>query len=927
MKRHLFGWRFLFLDMRTFLEETIQDLKIKHGDLSRLTLILPSKRAGGFLKNYLKKDALITSFAPKIISIESFIEILSDLTIIDTTELLFKSYEAYQATTNLKEKEDFESYASWATTLLNDFNEVDRYLADPKAFFGYLGSIKTLEKWNSVHEQTDLVKKYLAFWNQLYSFYEELKERLLKEGVGYQGLVYRRASEEIEHYIANHGHKTHIFIGFNALNTAEQHIIQELLETGNSDAYWDVDAHFYNDSKHSASLFLRKYFKEWKYFSKNTPKQIANNYQAPKEIEIVSVQKNMGQAKYVGNLLANYSQEQLSQTALVLADESLLTPILHSLPPNVTQVNITMGVPLKTLPTTVFFELLLLLHQQTNKTFYYKDVISILNHPLGISLIANSTQVVYAITSNNLTHLTLQKLLEYSPVENHKILSTLFGNWEDKSAFALKQILDVTNTLQKTFSEDKISRVALFHLHEIFTEILGLHEKFPHLKTIKSVHNLFKERIATAALDFGGDAYNGLQIMGVLETRVLDFKNIIMTSVNEGVLPTGKSNASFITYDLKKEFGLPMYTEKDAIYTYHFYRLLHRAQHITLLYNDHSEGINTGEKSRFLLQLEIEKQPEHQLKHTVVSATIPTLTVKPKHIHKTEAVLDRLKEIAAKGFSPSALTSYIRNPIDFYYQKILRIQEFETVEEIVAANTLGTIVHDTLEAFYKPLEGSLLTSEVLLQLKKQTASEVKNQFEKTFKGGTFDQGKNLIIFEVAKRYVSNFIDSELTEIKAGNSIKILQIESDLKLDIDIPNISFPVKIGGKVDRVDEYNGKLRIIDYKTGKVNQGDLEIVEWDVLIEDYAYSKAFQVLAYASMIDKQMPITHAEAGVISFKNLQNGFLNFATKPSPFSRNKDFGVTPEILDAFKEQLIKLIVEICNPEVAFEEKEIESYNY
>jgi len=473
--------------------------------------------------------------------------------------------------------------------------------------------------------------------------------------------------------------------------------------------------------------------------------------------------------------------------------------------------------------------------------------------------------------------------------------------------------------LKDAISENEIQRVVLFELYKLFEEVKALHQKFPHITGVKTVQRLYSEMTSMATVDFEGEAYGGLQIMGILETRVLDFENIIMTSVNEGIIPSGKSNTSFITYDLKKEFGLPSYFEKDAIYTYHFYRLLQRAENVYLLYNNHSEGLNAGEKSRFLLQMEIDNLPNHKIEKIAIAPKIEMEPHTPKTIEKTEAVMVRLKEIAGKGFSPSALTSYIRNPLDFYFQKILRLSEFEEIEETVAANTLGTIVHDTLEVFYKPFEGEMLTSEKLTILKTHISEEVTLQFQKTFKGGSFNKGKNLIIFEVAKRYVSNLIDLDLSEIEAGNEIKILKIEEKMTINIDIPELDFPVDLGGKVDRVDSYNGQVRIIDYKTGKVEQRQLSIVDWEEITYDYKFSKAFQVLAYATMMREDAQYDEIEAGIISFKNMGGRFLKFAIKENG-SRNKNHIINDEIVNEYMTRLKILILEICNAEIPFTEK-------
>src|SRR5690606_3102162 len=297
------------------------------------------------------------------------------------------------------------------------------------------------------------------------------------------------------------------------------------------------------------------------------------------------------------------------------------------------------------------------------------------------------------------------------------MLQLLFEDWKNDSKTAVKVALQLLSELQKKHKTNTIDQVVLHQLTAIFSKIEALNEQYPFLKSIKSLLILFSEMASSTSLDFEGDAYSGLQLMGVLETRVLDFENVIITSVNEGIFPSGKSNASFITYDLKQQFNLPLYSEKDAIYTYHFYRLLQRAKSVTLLYNNHSEGINSGEKSRFIRQLESDKRKNHTIEKRIISPKVQIKKQELKEIIKTEAVMQRIREIAEKGFSPSALTSYIRNPLDFYFQKILRLNDFEEVEETVAANTLGTIVHDTLETFYKPLEGSFLSIEKLSEMK------------------------------------------------------------------------------------------------------------------------------------------------------------------------------------------------------------------
>ena len=903
--------------MITFLEETLAKIKEETSALSELVIILPSKRACGFLLNHLKSSADKTFFSPKISSIEDFIQEISNLKIIDPTELLFESYKVYLKVISNQEKDSFEVYSSWATPLLNDFNEIDRHLISTNSFFNYLSTIKNINHWGVQNEQTQLVKNYLKFWNSLPSFYDLLRTELIHKNQGYQGLIYREAAENIEYYKSNSSNKTHIFIGFNALNTSEQTIIQELLEVDQTRIYWDIDQFFYNDKIHNSSYFIRKYMSTWSFFKSNPIAYISDNYSSHKNIDIIEAQKNISQVKYIGDLLSKLNISELNQTAVVLADENLLIPLLHSIPKNVEKVNITMGISLKQFPITDFFILLITLHNSATEQYHFKDVVTILNHPITSKIYPDSSSIIERITANNLTYLSIDKLLALSSDKERPPLRLLFSSWNNNSARGLSVCLEIIDFFKNTNSLS-IERAALYQVFNVFKKIEALNNKFEHFTSVKIFQQLFSEIINTTTIDYQGDAYNGLQIMGVLETRVLDFKNIIVASLNEGVLPSGKSNNSYITNDLKKEYHLPTYTEKDAIYTYHFFRLLHRAKNITLLYNNFSDGLSTGEKSRFISQIEFEENPRHKIRKSIISPAILNHKEELRSVEKTDDIIQKIKQIAKEGFSPSSLTSYIRNPIDFYLQRVLKINQNKTVEETVAANTLGTIVHDTLEVFYKPLEGKNLKLDVLEAMKIKIASEIEKQFKKTYRDGIYDKGKNLIIFEVAKQFILNFINYEINDIKKGNEIRILKIESKLAFDFPPNELDSVIRVKGKVDRMDEYNGTLRIIDYKTGVVEPRDLEISDWDTLTSDYKYSKALQVLAYALMANQTSNYENIEAGIISFKRLKKGFIKFTYKGA----HKQTNISQDVLDKYTLELRKLILEISNKVIPFNEKEV-----
>jgi len=911
--------------MVSFISGVLKELISSEENISEIIFVLPSKRAGSFLLKELSAFSENHIFAPKVFSIEEFTEVISETKTVDNTLTLFEFYNVYKEITPLEEQEDFETFTTWAQSLIHDFNEIDRYLIDYKSFFNYLADIQDLKHWSIQEPKTELINNYLSFWNSLPAFYEALKKELLSKNTGYQGLIYRKASEKVPEYIQRNIAK-HVFIGFNALNNAEQQIVQYLLENDRAEIYWDLDEVFVKDRQHDASLFINQYLKDWPVYREKRVKLNVSEYSKPKNIQVTGVPKNVGQAKYLGELLANLDEETLQETAVVLGEEDLLLPVLNSLPPNVKDLNITMGFPLKNAPIASLFDKLFQIHQNTASAYYYKDVISVINHPALNEILNQETEVfIEKMQSENTVNLSEKKIINSFSSEAKPLIEACFKNWDNSPLTAIEAFQQIINKIKKHYKtgQNKLGLEFLYQFHVLFNKLENLNETYPHLKSVKSLYQFYKEIMSTQSLDFQGRPFKGLQLMGMLESRALDFKNVIICSVNEGVLPSGKSGSSFIPFDLKQTYKLPTYKEKDAVYTYHFYRLLQRAQNVHLLYNTETDGLNSGEKSRFLTQLEIEKQPAHQLTHTMVSPKVPAIKNELREVKKTPEIMEKLKSLAGSGFSPSALTSYIRNPLDFYRQYVLGVRDREEVEETVAYNTLGTVVHDSLENFYKPLEDKLLTAEDIQAFKSRIEEEITLQFKKSYMNGPVNQGKNLLIYEVAKRYLRNFLNLELDRLKT-EEIKILKIEKTLKSEIRIEYLDFPIFMRGKVDRVESTNGTTRIIDYKTGKVTQDKIEIVDWEDLTSDYdKYSKSFQVLAYTKMMQDQNSLDlPVEAGIISFKNLKGGFLKFGKKDKPRTRNKETAITKDILDAFEIELKKLIIEICDPEIPFKEKEI-----
>ncbi len=906
--------------MQTYLNSVVQDISAKTHNLSNYTFILPSKRAGVFLKDEFKSSLHQTTILPKIISIEEFIKELSTINSIDTTTLLFEFYHIYKQHTPLKEIDTFDQFSTWATILLQDFNEIDRHLIDPAYIFGYLKDIKRLEELLKGKKKTDLIKKRSDFFEKLELYYTSLYKHLIEKKIGYQGLQYREAVDNIHFYINNSKDTKIVFVGFNALNKAEEKIFQELLNDNIATIYWDIDKHYYN-SNHSASSFIKKYHKNWSYYRSNPFNWITDGFSYKKNIKIIGAPKNTSQIKYAGEILSviKDATDNYRNTALVLADESLLTTTLNSLPTAVKNVNITMGYDLKNIPIANLFEVLFKLHINSKQgRFYYKNLLSVLNHPQIKTLFKETNlwkKLSSKISAYNYTYVAKSDLLKIAENTNQEFDSSsfLFDNWNDNATTAIDNCSRLITILQEKESLNQLEKEYTYRFYTIFQQLSNLNASFGYITNIKTLYQFYKQLLQNEKLSFKGEPLTGLQIMGMLETRVLDFKNLIITSVNEGILPASKSDNSFIPFDIKKEVGLPTYQEKDAIFSYHFFRLLQRAENIYLIYNTESDAYGSGEQSRFLTQLEILK--ENEIEKFVVSPKVIKTKNELKQLPKNELLLDGLRQLADKGFSPTTLTTYILNPFEFYKQKILRIREVEEVEETIAANTLGTIIHKTLEALYIPSKGLYLTEDAIKIMKTKVSNEVKKWFIKEY-GSNYTSGKNLLIYKVAHQFIDNFLAQETSLLKQGKRIKIIALEKDLEATITIEGLSFPIHLKGQADRIDEVDGTIRIIDYKTGKVTQSQLNSKDWSLLTSDYKYSKSFQVLFYALLYTQMNSIDldaiQLESGIISFKNLKSGFLKV---------NKN-NVSKDDLTNFIIQLKQLIVEIFDVEKPILEKEI-----
>ena len=914
--------------MPSFLEE-VADKSLQLQEYpENLVYVLPNKRAGSFLKSIIAGKLQKATFAPKFFSIESFVEEISGLQYSTGPELLFELYQAYLQTSP-DPPDSFYDFSKWGQTLIQDFNEIDRYLIDPGKLFSYLSDVRKLEQWTATSEKTPLIDNYLRFWNSLEPIYRNFRSILLEKSMGYQGLVYRRATETLDTYLETKGPYTYIFLGFNALNKAESVIIQAILEKGRGHIYWDADPYYLDDPVHDAGYFIRQYSKNWKFLAGKQLNGLSTHFNNRKKIHIGAIPKNIAQAKYVGLLLKQLhaaGEGKLGNTALILGDEALLNPILHAIPEEISAINITMGYPLAHSPLedlfTRFFELHL--HKES-RGWFYRNVISLLSHPyiepLFVSDGVNHGELLLtAIKERNWIYLTPRKINDIPGLPGHVVNMLFFEHDYGPSKFiskCMELILSLKSHFQK--HSQPVILEQLYRFYTLFNQLAEYVSHYSYVRDIRTLQSLYHSLLSTETVDFIGEPMEGLQVMGMLESRNLDFDTVILTSVNEGILPAGKNNNSMIPYDLKREFGLPTYKEKDAVYAYHFYRLLQRAKHVYLLYNTEPDVLEGGEKSRFIAQLLTDPAINAEIEQLVAAPEIQPVTRVPAVVPKDAHILQKLRERAARGFSPTSLTNYIRNPIEFYKKSVLGIDEAIEVEESITASVFGTVLHATLEELYRPFTGIYLDSGALKIILPKIKSTVKSQFAKAYPDTDIDKGRNLIAFHVLVRYVERLIAMEEQNL-GNNNIKLIALEQELKIPLEVPGLDFPIYLRGVIDRVDLCDGVIRIIDYKTGNVIPGNVEIADWKELNTNYDFSKAFQLLCYASMYSAEAGISSLQAGIISLKNLSAGILPFATKEPGSRSGKDKVISREVLLTFRESLNQLLLEIFDPEIAFTEK-------
>lgn len=899
-----------------------------------LCIVLPNKRGALFLKKYLASVFQKTIWLPKIISAEDLIAEYSGLHTLEEIELVCRLYESYLSVVT-NNPEPFDSFAKWGNLILQDFNEIDRYMADANALYQNLRDIKEIENWSlSSEELTDFQKNYIQFMTHIGEVYKNFSAKLNSEGKAYQGLAYRVAVSNFNKSKFNDQFRQILFCGFNALNKAETFIFSSLCKSGKATMLWDADVYYVNNPVQEAGLFLRR--NQEKFGIKDFA-FTSDYFKGEKEIDIIAVPKQIGQSQVISNTINSLLDKGVSpdSIAVVLANEKLLWPVLKLLPERIQYVNITMEYPIKYSSPYNFIDLLLKIHSNYEKqnrksiNIYYKEFLSLLRH----TFFTEYMQVIGVQNINNVIDRVLEKnyafisepLLSDLFGTDYKKVEKLFKPWTNTTevSVVIKSILEEVKAWHLKGELNSYKSVELEYLEVLiknFNRVVDFISGYSYFETVKAFKVLFNQIVGSASAAFIGEPLRGLQIMGVLETRTLDFENVIFVSVNEGVLPSGKSINSFIPNDVKRHFGLPLYGDKDAIYAYHFYRLLQRANKVYITYDTETDTFGKGEKSRFVSQLQYELplyNPVVKMNEYMAQSKVPFLkTDKAIIIPKNEFTLQRIIKKATNndeysGLSPSSLISFKSCSLKFYFRYGAGLKEAAELEESAEANTFGSILHSALELLYKPYENQLVKRENILQIKKQVDSAVKVSFLNYFSEAEANIGKNLLQQNVLKVYVGKLLDLdvELIDSLPKKEMKIIGLEKPLGASLFIENNGEPVEvfIKGTADRIDDYDNSFRIIDYKSSVKDDDEFEFVSFEPLFQDKAYDKMFQLFMYAWMTwkNKMANANDIQPCIIPFKSFD--------KPHYIYKNKlKLQFTDELLSEFETHLKTFIQSILD---------------
>ncbi len=887
-----------------FLSKIISELLSETSDLSQTVVVLPGKRPVVFLKQILKEQKY-EGFLPEFFTVDELIKKISGKQHIQGISLWLFGYDVYK---KIYPEETLENFLKWFPTLLKDWDDMLKFSEEDKAVLEYMLDDERIKNWGETLGDGDNARKRnLNFWKKMNVFLPKLKENLQAKGWATDGMIHEMVREKISDF-AEETETKFVFCGFNALTPLEEKLIRELLQKGKAECFFQADEYYIKDLKQEAGKFLRKHM-HWKEFNENRKFQwIENSFCEEKNIKVYEVAGNVAQTKILPEILQEIPKENYSKTAVVLLDENLLLPSLDA----VSFVNITMGFPIKNLGFSGAVKKLFYLQKQlekNDKSYYYMDVFSVLEEfPDNEEDKKIIDQFTAKIEDENIVYISKKMMQE------HLGELSYFQLFEKRTAAELLE--DLSNfCYQLKFREiDDIlyENVSLF---ETTFKILKNHMKdYDFEISIDALEVLMNQLVNSENLDFQGEPLEGLQFMGLLETRLLDFENIILLSVNEGKLPLGNTQNTYLPFDVRRNFGLNTFLENDSIYAYHFYRLLQNSKNIYLLYNALGSGVNTGEKSRFITQMEMESP--HKMEHIVIENTSEPILQEPIIIEKTEKVLEKLNEWKGR-ISASHLISYLYNPIDFYLNNILKAKETEEIEEELSQRNYGNLVHYALDWLYQKKEGKVLKESDIEDLKpkideaiKEAISKLKHQPE------LYERGMNYIHKSMAAKVIEHILDYDLGLIKAGNSLEIISLENGINAEFLLDENGEKINFVGYIDRIDRLNGVVRVIDFKTAKAK--NLFVKPKEEKLEDFMSSadskQALQlsIYAYMTLHNKGFAVNQLQCGIWSFAEIEKGVQTLKIYDNENIDNENVSIC---MNSIK----NIILEILNPEIPFKE--------
>lgn len=924
--------------MKAFLYELAEKLYRGHPQPDAVTLVFPNRRASLYFRKYLSQIIDKPVFSPRLITVEEFISAYATATIPDKLELIHRLYQAYKTIT--RTEEPFDRFYFWGEMLIKDFDEVDKYLVNAPLLFQDLSNQKELDSrfdlltpeqleflrtfWGNFDARAGENKqKFLELWRQLPDVYTEFKRQLKADGLAYEGMVHSEVAEnlvagKIKPESSPHYSSETWFVGFNALTGAEEKILTWFVENTQAKIHWDLDDYYLNNKTQEAGEFFREY-QNHPVLGKTFESDIPANFSQKKNVRVIGAAQPVGQAKIMSQLLQEQLQQGLipEETLIVLPDEKLMLPVLHGISSSVEKLNVTMGYPLSNTPMFNLIELLIELQTHRRGDFYHhRQVISLLNHPHIIAADpASANEKRKRIQSENWvmvpgsmlrTDHVLQKLIFCEATEN-SILDYI------------RQVVEEVGKLPQTEAVDQEFAVYFLRFLNRMQDVLGT-----HYSSVKAFLQLFRQLVKTQKIPFTGEPLRGLQVMGVLETRNLDFKNVFVLSLNEGSLPSGSGKGSYIPYNIRKAYGLPTVEHQDSIYAYLFYRVLQRAENIFLFYNSETDPLGQGEMSRYLQQLlyESDMKPEAHVLHNPVQP----VEIKPIVIQKDAEILAGLHQLNEgnprfKGISPSALNSYLECRLQFYFRHIAKVKEPNEVEEDIDARIMGNFLHEVMELFYTRLREKKKSKDIIAGDFDRVESIIDSLLNEVFiKKYNLDpakkvefEGQRLVVREVVKRFALRILELD----KAYTPFTMEAIEQGGVLyRVKIDQSPGYVVIGGKIDRIDSKNGLIRVIDYKTGK-DELNFESIESLFSREGKRNKAAFQTLIYALLYNTNMNPGNAR--------ISPGLIN---RMSLFEDSFEFGLkmakTPvrdvnRLLPDFEAHLRKLLEELFNPETVFDQ--------